>query len=320
MPNTRQPARRTRRIGAAVAAAALAGVGLPAVAAAQDSPEESSSLAGFIPEEIVIGTDLTAGSDALRDLGSGGSVDAGLSAAQVVGSVAPLEALGSAGGSAAASVASSGSLPGSTYVNATGSIGSGVIGLGSVTLPEYMIGSIALQLTGAYFNVMAARQEAGELTENDMIFWHNVVLGSAEGAGLLEDAAAATGTEIPGSLAASIESVRRAAAEDPLAALDDADPVTEEEAAEAAAAGAGDGGTAGVPVATGAGAGAKAGAKAAPTLAAAAGPAVGAGPAAATSGAPALAHTGTESGAIVGLAGAAVLLGSLLVFASRRRA
>lgn len=223
MSLTRQPAGRTGRIGVIVATAALAAVALPATAHADDATAEAAadgsaaSVTGLIPENTVIGgPDLAAGSERLRDMGSGESVDAGLSAAQVVGSVGPLEAIGSAGGSAAASVASSGSLPGSTYVNATGSIGSGVIGLGSVSIPETAIGSVALQLTGAYFGALGERQDAGRLTPDELDFWHNVVVGSAEGADVLEGAADTVGVEIPGALVGSIAGVRRAAAEDPV--------------------------------------------------------------------------------------------------------
>lgn len=253
MPLTRQPAGRTGRIGVIVATAALAAVALPATAHADDAAEaaadgSAASVTGLIPENTVIGgPDLAAGSERLRDMGSGESVDAGLSAAQVVGSVGPLEAIGSAGGSAAASVASSGSLPGSTYVNATGSIGSGVIGLGSVSIPETAIGSVALQLTGAYFGALGERQDAGRLTPDELDFWHNVVVGSAEGADVLEDAADTVGVEIPGALVGSIAGVRRAAAEDPVEVQERirAERAAEEAAEAAEAAEAGETGAAG---------------------------------------------------------------------------
>ena len=132
------PGSRTRCISAAVTAVALATVAAPSMAHAQSSSEAppppttdaltgNSSVDGLIgqlPEEIIVGGDAF-GSEGLRDAGSGEVVDGAQSVGQVVGSVAPLELIGVAGGSAAASVASSGSLPGSVYVNPTGSLGSG---------------------------------------------------------------------------------------------------------------------------------------------------------------------------------------------------
>ena len=82
-----------------------------------------------IPDEIEVGGP-GFGSEGLRNAGSGEIVDGAFSVGQVLGSVAPVEALGSSGGSAAASVASSGLVPGSVYTNAVGSLGSGTIGAG----------------------------------------------------------------------------------------------------------------------------------------------------------------------------------------------
>ncbi|MBB1031623.1 hypothetical protein G6027_12130, partial [Dietzia sp. SLG310A2-38A2] len=110
MPQNRGSGLRTRRIGAVVAATALAAVATPVVAHGQDTSGSDSSLptqtgnssvdglTGLIPEEIVVGNPgFGAGSEGLRDIGSGVVPDAALSAGQVLGSVAPLEALGSAG-------------------------------------------------------------------------------------------------------------------------------------------------------------------------------------------------------------------------------
>ncbi|MBB1024363.1 hypothetical protein G6019_07945, partial [Dietzia sp. DQ12-76] len=220
MPQNSVSGLRARRIGAVVAATALAAVGIPAAAHGQETSGSDSSLPtqtgnssvdgliGLIPDEIVIGNPgVGAGSEGLRDLGSGVVPDTALSVGQVLGSVAPLEALGSAGGSAAASVASSGSLPGSVYVNPTGSLGSGTIGLGSLSIPEYLFPVLSVQLAGGYFAAMAERQEAGELYPHELSFWHDVVVGSAEAGGALEDAAAGAGTELPGGLAGSIDAV-----------------------------------------------------------------------------------------------------------------
>ncbi|PAY24578.1 hypothetical protein CEY15_01885 [Dietzia natronolimnaea] len=229
MPQNSVSGLRARRIGAVVAATALASVGIPATALGQETSGSDSSvptqtgnssvdgLIGLIPDEIVIGNPgVGAGSEGLRDLGSGIVPDTALSVGQVLGSVAPLEALGSAGGSAAASVASSGSLPGSVYVNPTGSLGSGTIGLGSLSIPEYLFPVLSVQLAGGYFAAMAERQEAGELYPHELSFWHDVVLGSAEAGGVLEDAAAEAGTELPGGLAGSIDAVQRSALQDPV--------------------------------------------------------------------------------------------------------
>lgn len=228
MPQNRGSGIRTRRIGAVVAATALTAVVSPAVAQAQDRPGSGSSLPaqtgnssvddviGTIPEEIVVGgPGFGGGSEGLREVGSGAVPDAALSAGQVLGSVAPLEALGSTGGSAVASVASSGSLPGSVYANPAGSIGSGTIGLGSIAIPEYVFPILSLQLAGGFFLAMGERQEAGELYPHELTFWHDVVVGSAQGGALLEDAAAAAGTELPGGLAGSIDAVQISALEDP---------------------------------------------------------------------------------------------------------
>lgn len=334
MPQTRGSGLRTRRFGAAVVAAALAAVATPAVGQAQDTsgslPEDTGngsvdSVIGLLPEEIVIGgPGFGGGSEVLRDTGSGIIPDTALSVGQVIGSVAPLESVGVAGGSAAASVASSGSLPGSVYANATGSIGSGTIGIGSLQISEYAIGALALQAFGAYINVLAARQEAGNLSPDELIFWNNVVVGSAQGGALLEDAAGAAGTELPGALAGSIDAVQRSALENPFEVQDRIRAVAEAEAEAEAAADAQDGdddevgdspaqttGDAqGIP--TGAGAGM-------PALTAATDPVA---PASQVpTEAPAtLAATGVETTAVVGLAVASLLVGTLLLVASRRRA
>ncbi|MFN3339793.1 MAG: hypothetical protein ACK40Z_08855 [Dietzia sp.] len=340
MPQNRGSGLRTRRFGAAVVAAALAAVASPAVGQAQDAsgslPEDTGngsvdSVIGLLPEEIVIGgPGFGGGSEMLRDTGSGIIPDTALSVGQVIGSVAPLEALGVAGGSAAASVASSGSLPGSVYANATGSIGSGTIGIGSLRISEYAIGALALQAFGAYINVLAARQEAGTLTPDELVFWNNVVVGSAQGGALLEDAADAAGTELPGGLAGSIDAVQRSALENPFEAQDRIRAEAEAEAeAEAAAESEGavqdDDEVGDSPAATtgdarviptGAGAGM-------PALTAATVPVEPAAQVQAAqerNAAPAtLAATGVETTAIAGLATVSLLLGTLLLAGSRRR-
>lgn len=223
LPN-RGLASRARRLGVALSAAALVAAALPATASAQDGagslvPEETGNSSvdqaiGLLPEEIVIGGG-GLGSEALRDMGSGVVPDTALSVGQSVGSVAPLEALGSAGGSAAASVASSGIVPGSTYVNPAGSIGSGTIGIGSVAIPEYVIPAVGVQLAAGYFAVTAERQQAGQLSPEELDFWHGVVEGSAAGGAAVQDVADATGTELPGPLVGSIDSVQIAAQQDP---------------------------------------------------------------------------------------------------------
>ncbi|PWD94638.1 hypothetical protein DEQ16_15040, partial [Dietzia maris] len=229
MPQTSGPGARTRRLGAAVTATVLAAVAVPAVAQAQDEPSPGTGtgstvpetgvssvdqLIGQLPDEIVLGGG-GLGSEALRDSGSAPVVEGVQSVGQVLGSVAPLEAMGVAGGSAAASVASSGSLPGSVYANPTGSLGSGTIGLGSVAVPEYVLPVLSLQFAGGYFAALEERQAAGELYPHELDFWHGLVEGSAEGGALLTDAAAAAGTELPGGLAGSIEAVQIAALQDP---------------------------------------------------------------------------------------------------------
>ncbi|MFN3601609.1 MAG: hypothetical protein ACK4UY_09500 [Dietzia sp.] len=345
MPQYRVSGFRTRRIGAVVAATALAAVVTPAVAHAQDTSGSDSSLptqtgnssvdglTGLIPEEIVVGNPgFGAGSEGLRDIGSGVVPDTALSAGQVLGSVAPLEALGSAGGSAVASVASSGSLPGSVYVNPTGSIGSGTIGLGSLSIPEYIFPVLSVQFAGGFFTALAERQEAGELYPHELTFWHDVVVGSAEAGAYLEDAAAEAGTELPGGLAGSIDAVQRSALQDPFednerrraiaeaaAEAEAADEATAE--AEAADEDADEDSTAG---ATDDARGAQIGAgDAMPTLAAAGSPAA---PAAQVQVAQersaalaTLAATGVETTAIAGLATVSLLLGTLLLAGSRRR-
>lgn len=366
MSQTRGSGARTRRLGAAVTTAALAAVVFPAVGQAQQESGSASTLPsetgnssvdqliGQLPEEIVIGGGAL-GSEALRDTGSAPVADAALSVGEVAGSVAPLEALGSAGGSAVASVASSGSLPGSVYVNPTGSLGSGTIGLGSVAIPEYILPVLSLQLAGGFFTAVGERQEAGELYPHELDFWHGVVEGSAAGGALLTDAANAAGSELPGGLAGSIEAVQIAALQDPVednerrraeaeaaaaedGAGDDAESGEDGAAADDAAPGTVDGepGTTGEgdddevdasPVGeagpardaqdgTG-GVGATLGAAAAPAAAPTAGEA--AGPTGQSAPA-ALAVTGVGTTALVGLAAVTVLLGGLLLALSRRRA
>ena len=233
MSQNRVSGSRARRLGAALAAMTLTLVGLPAVAHADtesgslsveqlgestglgDSAGEGSvdDLVDRVPDEIVVGGP-TFGSEGLTAAGSGEIVDVALSVGQTLGSVAPLEAIGSAGGSAVASVASSGLVPGSTYVNAAGSIGSGTIGIGSVTIPEYVFGMLAVQAAGIVTADLGERQDRGQLTEDELNFWHGVVEGSARGGAAIEDAAAATGTELPGQLTGSIDAVQIAAEQD----------------------------------------------------------------------------------------------------------
>lgn len=218
---------RARRIGAALAAMTLALVGVPAVAHA-DTESGTLSVAQLgegtgegsidmlldeIPDEIVVGGPAL-GSEGLEASGSGEIAGAALSVGQTLGSVAPLEAIGSAGGSAVASVASSGLVPGSTYVNAAGSIGSGTIGIGSVAIPEYVFGILAVQAAGVVTAEMGARQDQGLLTEDELNFWHGIVEGSAQGGAMIEDAAAAAGAELPGQLTGSIDAVQIAAEQD----------------------------------------------------------------------------------------------------------
>lgn len=206
-------------------AAALVAITSPAVVYAQDTvdPSESGStdagsledVIGEIPEITIGDAGFGAGSEGLRDVGSGVIPDTALSAGQLLGSVAPLEAVGSTGGSAVASVASSGSLPGSVYANPVGSIGSGTIGLGSITIPEYIFPMLSVELAGGYFAAMGERQEAAELDPHELTLWHDVVTGSAQGGTLAEAAAENAGVEVPGSLAGSIDGVQAAALEDP---------------------------------------------------------------------------------------------------------
>ncbi|MCT1863831.1 MULTISPECIES: hypothetical protein [Dietzia] len=356
------PGARTWRLGAAVTAAVVAAVSVPAVALAQDDPTPGAGstlpetgvssvdqLIGQLPDEIVIGGG-GLGSEALRDTGSAPVVDGAQSVGEVVGSVAPLEAVGVAGGSAAASVASSGSLPGSVYVNPTGSVGSGTIGLGSIAIPEYIFPVLSLQFAGGYFAALDERQDAGELYPHELDFWHGLVEGSAEGGALLTDAAAAAGTELPGGLAGSIEAVQIAALQDPYednerrraeaqaaAEAEAAGQTQEDEDASGAADGAPGATTGGddddeLPAtpagangpAAEAGVGTGAGGR---TLDAAAAPAPAHAAAADTTSGPAgqsataaLAVTGVRTATVAGLAAGTVLLGVLLLAASRRRA
>ena len=238
---------RLRRIAAALTVMALTAVGVPAVGHAdtesgslsaeqlgQSSGEGSvDQLIDRIPDQIVVGGPAL-GSERLEATGSGEIAGAALSVGQTLGSVAPLEAIGSAGGSAVASVASSGLVPGSTYVNAAGSIGSGTIGIGSVAIPEYFFGLLAVQAAGIVTAEMGARQDRGLLTEDELNFWHGVVEGSAEGGTMIEDAAADAGVELPGQLTGSINAVQIAAEQD-VHADNERRRVEAEAAAEAAA-------------------------------------------------------------------------------------
>lgn len=167
-----------------------------------------------IPDEIEVGGP-GFGSEGLRNAGSGEIVDGAFSVGQVLGSVAPVEALGSSGGSAAASVASSGLVPGSVYTNAVGSLGSGTIGLGSLVIPEYVIPMLGLQAAALVVADMGARQETGRLSPDELNFWHGVVEGSAQGGTMVEDAAAEAGVEVPEPLSGSIDSVQVSAEQDP---------------------------------------------------------------------------------------------------------
>ncbi|MGW8592041.1 hypothetical protein ACWGLC_10085 [Dietzia sp. NPDC055877] len=237
---------RVTRLGVAFAAMTLTIVGVPAIAHAdteagalsveqigQGSGEGSvDKLIEQVPDEIVVGGPAL-GSAGLEAAGSGELVGTALSVGQTLGSVAPLEAVGSAGGSAVASVASSGLVPGSTYVNAVGSLGSGTIGLGSVVIPEYVFPVLSVQVAGIVTAEMGARQERGELNEGELNFWHGVVEGSAQGGTMIEDAANAAGAELPGPLTGSIDAVQIAAESDPHA--DNERRRVEAEAAAAAA-------------------------------------------------------------------------------------
>ena len=87
--------------------------------------------------------------------------------------------------------------------------------LGSLSIPEYIFPVLSVQFAGGFFTALGERQEAGELNPDELTFWNNVVVGSAEGGALLEDAAEAAGTGLPGSLAGSIDAVQRSALQDP---------------------------------------------------------------------------------------------------------
>lgn len=189
-----------------------------------------------IPDEIEVGGP-GFGSEGLRNAGSGEIVDGAFSVGQVLGSVAPVEALGSSGGSAAASVASSGLVPGSVYTNAVGSLGSGTIGLGSLVIPEYVIPMLGLQAAALVVADMGARQETGRLSPDELNFWHGVVEGSAQGGTMVEDAAAEAGVEVPEPLSGSIDSVQVSAEQDPHAENARIRAEAEAAAAEAEAAG-----------------------------------------------------------------------------------
>ena len=186
---------------------------------AQPAPPAGTGGLGWLLGQVGLGgPTIDGGSSGLRAVGSGELADAGLSVATTIGSVGPLASLGSTNGSATASVASSGLIPGLAYTNATGSIGSGTFTvLGSVTVPEYAIGVGALNLAGGYVAVLAEKQERGKLSPEEIRFWHSVVVGSAGAAGTLEDAATASGAQLPEVISGSIDSVRAAAAEDPTA-------------------------------------------------------------------------------------------------------
>ena len=235
---------RTRRVGAALTMVAVAFAGAPAVAQAEPATGSGSAetatsaegsvtdLIGELPEEIVVGGPVI-GSEGLRNSGSGDVVDLALSVGQVTGSLAPFEAIGSAGGSAVASVASSGLVPGSAYVNPPGSLGSGTIGIGSVAIPEYVIPVLGVQLAGGAFAALGERQEVGQLSPEELDFWHGVVEGSAQGGAAIQEAATGAGVELPGELTGSISAVQIAAEQDPHA--DNEQRRAEAEAAAAAA-------------------------------------------------------------------------------------
>lgn len=189
-----------------------------------------------IPDQIEVGGP-GFGSEGLRNAGSGEIVDGALSVGQVLGSVAPLEAIGSSGGSAAASVASSGLVPGSVYTNAVGSLGSGTIGIGSLVMPEYVIPMLGLQVAALVVADMGARQETGRLSPDELNFWHGVVEGSAQGGTMVEDAAAQAGVAVPEPLTGSIDNVQVAAEQDPHAENARIRAEAETAAAEAEAAG-----------------------------------------------------------------------------------
>src|SRR5699024_8467528 len=144
---------RSRRVGAVVAAATLAMAAAPAAASAQDSGESGSrgGSVGVIQAEIVVGGRTNGGTGGTRDVSGGAVPEAAQAVAEVAGSLAPREAVGSTGGSAAASVASSRSVPGSVYANPTGSAGSGTLGLGSGAAPEYGLPMLYVQFAGGYF-------------------------------------------------------------------------------------------------------------------------------------------------------------------------
>lgn len=350
---------RARRFGAAVTAFAVATVASPSLAYAQSAVDSSlpadtgnssvDDLVGVLPEEIMVGGD-GFGSEGLRESGSGDVADGAQSVGEVLGSTAPLEAVGSTGGSAAASVASSGSLPGSVYANPTGSLGSGTIGLGSISIPEYIFPVLSVQFAGGFFTALGERQDAGELYPHELDFWHGVVEGSAEGGALLTDAAADADVDLPGGLAGSIEAVQIAALEDPhegnerrRAAAeaaaeaeargetdqddnDDDNAATSATGPEADAAAAADADT----ITADADAGAADEPAPAPTLDAAVAPSAppqatpaqaAGGTAAAPVAAPAtLAATGVETTTVAGLAAGSLLLGALLLGLARRRA
>ena len=73
---------------------------------------------------------------------------------------------------------------------------------------------LAVQAAGIVTAEMGERQDRGQLTEDELNFWHGVVEGSARGGAAIEDAAAATGTELPGQLTGSIDAVQIAAEQD----------------------------------------------------------------------------------------------------------
>src|SRR5699024_5360905 len=210
----------------------------PAAASAQDSGESGSlgDSVGVIPEEIVVGGPALGGSEGLRDAGSGAVPEAAQSAGEVAGSTAPLEAVGSTGGAAAASVASSGSVPGSVYGNPTGAGGAGTIGLGSVAGPEYVLPVLAVQFAGGDFTARGDGAQAAALHPHELTFWHDVVGGSAEAGTALEDTADAAGAELPGGLAGSIDAVQISALEDPFEEQEKLKAELEAEAAAEAAA------------------------------------------------------------------------------------
>lgn len=151
-------------------------------------------------------------------------------------------------GSVPLSVASSGLLPGSVYTNPSGSIGSGTIGLGSVSVPEAAIGILGVNFAGGYLTAVGERQAEGDLAPGEITAMHNSVVGSSQAGTVVEDAARSANVALPEPVAGSIESVHRAAAEDPFEASEriNRERVTERERAAATPRGEVDGGMIGL--------------------------------------------------------------------------